>query len=196
VLFDVGGVLSQDRVEDKLADLAAKHRVSYAELLAVKDPIRLEADLGRISDGEFWRQVLATVGVTASRADLAIEPYLAEVPGTLAEVRRLRGQVRMGILSNDSRELSRARRDRHGFDQLFDPIIISAHVGMVKPHGEIYEYAVDLLGVAAERCLFIDNLADNVAAARRCGLAALHFTTAARLATDLEAFRWLPPGDD
>ncbi|MBW2523723.1 MAG: HAD family phosphatase [Deltaproteobacteria bacterium] len=196
LLFDVGGVLSQDRVEDKLADLARKYGVSYERLIAVKDPIRLDADLGRLSDAEFWQRTLATVGVDATEEDVDIEPYLAEVPGTLEVVRALHGRVRLGILSNDSRELSSARRRRHGFDQLFDPIIISAHIGLVKPGREIYHHALQRLGVAAERCLFVDNREDNVAAARACGLRALRFTTAARLAEDLAAFEWVAPPDD
>lgn len=194
LLFDVGGVLSRDRVEDKLADLSEVHGVSYQALLDAKDPIREAADRGAISDAEFWRRTLAAVGVAPADVDTAIEPYLAEVPGTLALARELRGRVRLAILSNDSRELSRARRDHHGLDEIFDPIIISAHVGLVKPSAAIYRYALERLQLPAERCLFIDNLSENVAAARRCGLHAVRFRGAQALRHDLRSFTLVPPG--
>lgn len=187
VLFDVGGVLSEDRVEHKLADLAARYDVSFERLMAEKDPVRLRADLGQISDADFWREVLATVGVEATPQDVAIESYLEAVPGTLELARQLYGRVRLAILSNDSRELSQARREHHGLDALFNPILISAYIGLVKPDPRVFHHALAELQVPPAACLFIDNVTENVAAAESVGLRALRFRNATDLAAELQA---------
>lgn len=182
MLFDVGGVLSRDMIEIKLRDLARRHRLPEAELLRAGLALREKADLGQLSDPEYWAQVLRGAGVEPAAQDSAIEPYLEAVPGTLELARRLKARgLRVGILSNDSVEMARARRTRHGFDAVFDPIVISGEIGKAKPWRPIYDHAIERLGLPPSQVLFIDNREENVAGARAAGLQALRFEDAARL---------------
>ena len=52
----------------------------------------------------------------------------------------------------------------------FDARVFSYEVGAMKPGPEIYRVAVAAAGCEAEECFFIDDLAENVEAARREGL--------------------------
>lgn len=186
VLFDVGGVLSRDMIETKLADLARRHGLPEAELLRAGLALRERADLGRLSDAEYWGQVLRQAGAEPADGDAAIEPYLEPVPGTLELARRLKARgLRVGILSNDSVQMARARRDRHGFDAVFDPIVISGEIGKVKPAPGVYDHAVQTLGLPPAEVLFIDNREENVQGARARGLRALRFESAAQLEREL-----------
>lgn len=191
VLFDVGGVLSEEMIERKLTDLAREHGVPAERLLSLRPSLRLEADLGKISDRDFWRGILRQAGVTAkiSEEDLRIDCYLTPVQGTLELARRLKPRYRVGILSNDSREMAQARRDTLGFDAVFDraAVIISAEVGLAKPDPKIYDLAVRRLGVDPGRCLLIDDRPDNVQAARSCGLQAIQFSSALQLERELRS---------
>ena len=58
-----------------------------------------------------------------------------------------------------------------------------AHVTIdtTKPGPEIFALALRRFGVAPADCLFIDDVAANVAGARAAGLAAVQFTSAAAL---------------
>jgi 2-haloacid dehalogenase len=47
---------------------------------------------------------------------------------------------------------------------------------MVKPDPEIYLHLLSTCGLSAESCLFIDDVARNVEAARQIGLQAIQFT--------------------
>jgi putative hydrolase of the HAD superfamily len=186
ILFDVGGVLSRDMIDTKLRDLARKYRVEEERLLGPGLQLRVKADLGQMSDGDYWRQVLDQVGVSATVGDLEIGTYLTLVPGTLELARRLKNRGhRVGILSNDSREMAAARREKLGFDALFEPVFISGELGMAKPKPGIYNYAVEWLQVRPGEVLFIDNRQVNVDGARALGLQAVHFENAAQLEGEL-----------
>ena len=52
----------------------------------------------------------------------------------------------------------------------FDAHVFSYEVGAMKPGPEIYEAAVEAAGCEASECFFVDDLAENVEAARAAGL--------------------------
>ncbi|MFN8188796.1 MAG: HAD family phosphatase [Gaiellales bacterium] len=56
---------------------------------------------------------------------------------------------------------------------LFDATVISGDVGLHKPQPEIYELGAERIGVAPERCAFVDDLRENVAGAESVGMAAI-----------------------
>jgi putative hydrolase of the HAD superfamily len=185
IVFDVGGVLSKDMIDTKLLDLAASYDLDADALLGVKSQYRDAADLGEISDQEFWIQILDRFGVQATEEDTEIDSYLVPVEGTLAIARSLSGKYRTAILSNDSKEMSSLRRKKFGFDAIFNPIIISGYVGVKKPDGRIYDILMEKIGSPAGECLFIDNNPDNVNAARKAGIRAILFEDAEQLRVEL-----------
>ena len=59
---------------------------------------------------------------------------------------------------------------RHGWDDMFDEVIISGEVGMRKPDAEIYHHTLDLLKVEPQDSVFVDDLAHNIKAATELGM--------------------------
>jgi len=53
---------------------------------------------------------------------------------------------------------------------LFEHVIESSKLGMRKPDPRIYRHACDLLGVAPERCVYLDDLGINLKPARAMGM--------------------------
>jgi epoxide hydrolase-like predicted phosphatase len=91
-------------------------------------------------------------------------------------MRELRGRgLRMALLTNNVREWEPLWRAMVPIDELFELVVDSAFVGCRKPEREIYEIALDRLGVGAEDCLFIDDVEVNCEAARELGMTAVHF---------------------
>ncbi|WP_369216678.1 HAD-IA family hydrolase [Streptomyces flavofungini] len=70
-----------------------------------------------------------------------------------------------------------------GPDGLFDAVLSSADLGVVKPDRAIYEAAVRRAGVPADCCLFVDDRQENVDAAVALGMRGLLY----REPSDLEA---------
>ncbi len=106
-------------------------------------------------------------------------------------VRGLRGRgVRTALLTNNVREwepLWRAKLPE--VDELFEVVVDSAFVGLRKPDHAIYELTLERLGgVAAERCVFVDDLDVNCEAARGLGMAAVRFESAEQAIPEIEAF--------
>ena len=81
---------------------------------------------------------------------------------------------------------------RHGWDDMFDVVVISGEVGMRKPEERIFQRALDEVGLPAGACVFVDDHPVNVRAATDLGLVAVHHTDYARTAAELEALFGLP----
>jgi putative hydrolase of the HAD superfamily len=96
-------------------------------------------------------------------------------------VRARRHGLRTALLSNSWGN----SYPRDGWDDMFDVVVISGEVGMRKPETAIFELTWTRMGVAADECVFVDDLEVNVAAARDLGMTAIlhrcYDETAARL---------------
>lgn len=98
-----------------------------------------------------------------------------------------RAGVRTALLSNS---WGSEGYPRERFPELFDVVVISGEVGIRKPDPAIFSLTIDRLGVAASRCVFVDDLDTNVAVAEEVGMAGvLHrnaHTTIPRIASLLD----------
>jgi putative hydrolase of the HAD superfamily len=87
----------------------------------------------------------------------------------IAVVRRLRARGwRTGLLSNSLGDDCYA-----GFDlpSMFDTVTLSRDIAARKPSRLAYRIAGERLGAAPEQAVMVDDLEQNVAAARRLGMA-------------------------
>jgi epoxide hydrolase-like predicted phosphatase len=83
--------------------------------------------------------------------------------------------LKMAMLTNNVREWEPLWRSMLPVDEIFEEIVDSAFVGCRKPEPRIYELTLERVGVAAESCLFIDDLAVNCEGAEAAGMSAVHF---------------------
>lgn len=81
----------------------------------------------------------------------------------------------------------------HLWDGMFDVTVISGDVGMRKPEERIFRHTFELMGLAPQECVFIDDLEHNIRAGAQLGMPGIlhvdYETTLAELsallATDL-----------
>jgi putative hydrolase of the HAD superfamily len=83
--------------------------------------------------------------------------------------------LRMAMLTNNVREWEPRWRPMLPVDEIFETVVDSAFVGCRKPEPRIYEMTLERIGLPADSCLFIDDLAVNCDAAREVGLDVVHF---------------------
>jgi putative hydrolase of the HAD superfamily len=97
-------------------------------------------------------------------------------PPMIELLRELRaGGMRMAMLTNNVREWETLWRAMLPVDEIFEEVVDSAFVGCRKPEARIYELTLERIGMRAEQCVFIDDMAPNVEAARQLGFTAVHF---------------------
>ena len=89
----------------------------------------------------------------------------------MAAVRSARAAgLRTGLISNS---MGGASYDRSLFPQLFDGVVISGEVGLHKPQPEIFLLGAERAGLAAELCVFVDDLRENCEGAEAVGMTAV-----------------------
>lgn len=104
------------------------------------------------------------------------------------------GTHRLATINNESRELNRYRIDTFGLAAIFQAFFSSCYLGVSKPDARIFVIALDVLQADPAATVFVDDRAENVAAARAAGMQAIHMTDPARLPDALrDAGVTLPP---
>ena len=105
-----------------------------------------------------------------------IETIDGEIPESVGVLTALRGAgVPNHAITNFARVKFDIALEHYPFLGGFDDIVVSADVGMVKPDPRIFRLLLDRQGLDPARCLFIDDSAANIAAARELGLRVHHF---------------------
>lgn len=100
---------------------------------------------------------------------------LPVLPGMLELLRKLKADgYKLYITSNLDEKHASEMKDTV-IAPYFDAMLFSSHIRIRKPHAAFFETALTQFGLRAEECLFIDDLADNVAAAEACGIKSLLF---------------------
>jgi putative hydrolase of the HAD superfamily len=159
---------------------------SFRELL-----IALEK--GQLEEGEFEQQLAPLLG---AEPDGLIDGLFAGVhpdAPMVEAVRRARaGGIRTALVSN-SWGVHRYPHDL--FEELFDGVVISGEEGTRKPAKRMYELGAERAGIAAERCVFVDDLPFNLTPAEELGMATVHHTSAEQSIPELEQILGLPLRD-
>jgi len=106
----------------------------------------------------------------------------------IALMRELKASgMKMAMLTNNVREWEPLWRSMLPVDEIFEEIVDSAFVGCRKPEARIYELTLERIGMPAEACLFIDDLAPNIEGAEAAGMHAVHFRDNAQAIAEIRA---------
>jgi 2-haloacid dehalogenase len=92
-------------------------------------------------------------------------------------------------LSNWSGETFLRARHKYKFFDLFDDMVISGEVKMIKPEPEIFHLALQKFGKSASECIYIDDSLANVQQAQKMGFNAIHFQSPEQLKADLQEYK-------
>jgi putative hydrolase of the HAD superfamily len=186
VIFDLGGVMTEPLFHHRtdvppeffgvIAFFLGEFRDHYHLTTGVHDLHLLE--MGKISDDEFFDRMIARY---IEAGNEPMDPREAQkfvfgqgmvACGAMVDaVRQIRDAgFKTALLTNISREGEAIFTKLFPVDELFDVVVDSSKVGMRKPDPAIYRLTCERLGIAPERCLFIDDLLCNVEAAAALGM--------------------------
>lgn len=114
------------------------------------------------------------------------EMIAGPIEGTVAILRGLRDRgVPLYALTNWSAETFPVALERFDFLGWFEAVVVSGVERLIKPDPRLFELLLSRHGLRAPELAFVDDNAENVAAAAALGLHALRFTSPAALRADL-----------
>ncbi len=190
VIFDFGGVLldwNPGYLYEKLFDVQEAMNKFLVEIDFAK--WNTEQDRGRpFAEGvailsEQFPQYAELIQAYFERWEDSIG---GAIPGTVEVLARLKKQgYALYGLSNWSAETYPRVRHQYEFFDWFHSIVLSGEVKLIKPDPKIYELVLDMAGVPAEDCLFIDDSLKNIEAAMALGFMTIHFQSPEQLQVEL-----------
>jgi glucose-1-phosphatase len=193
LLFDLGRVVLDVDFNRTLRHWAVHAGCEPAQLVARfgRDELYRRHEKGEISDETFFAGLRDSLCIELSDAQF-LEGWNAifagVMPGIDELLTRAAGHLPLYAFSNTNQPHVEYFSVRYG-DVLghFREMFLSSSIGFRKPEAEAYDHVVKAIGVPAERIVFFDDLAENVGAARACGLVAVHVTSSDDVARALEA---------
>ena len=200
VVFDIGGVL---------LDWDPRH--FYRKLFG-GDETAMEQFLTRVCSPQWHAAQDLGYGIAQACGELAArhrdqaglilawaghteDMVAGSIAGSVAVFADLKRRgVSCYALSNMEAETFPLRLRKFSFLRWFDGYVISGLEGMAKPDPRIYRLLLQRYELLAAQMLFIDDKADNVAAARGVGMEAIRFESPPLLRAQLESAGLLPAG--
>ncbi|MBN1581433.1 MAG: HAD family phosphatase [Anaerolineae bacterium] len=184
LIFDYGGVISKPQNPENIKRMLELVNQDYDDFMRVYTGLRPQFDSGQLSSDAYWTIVLEHLGIEATPAaisrlnheDMASWTQINE--SMIRFLQQHRASIpKLAIISNMTWDTLLFMREHFQWLDLFDHLIFSCQLGIVKPDRAIYEACLDALAIPADECLFVDDSVANVRGAQAAGMAAIHFQT-------------------
>lgn len=174
IIFDFFGVFCPDITLEWFKKDVADWETKLPSFQAVCT----RSDYGKISRDDFFKEVSKLAGVSAHEMTKGVEAQTAINSELVTLVTQLQGNgYKIACLSNGTHEWTLRVINDHGLGNIFDKIVLSGDIGIVKPDPRIYQKALASLDVTASEAIFIDDRQVNVEAGEACGIHSFVFTS-------------------
>lgn len=200
VMFDIGGILE---VIPEGGDPATRFPALDEEwnlrlglppghLTRCVEAITADGAFGRCTYEEWCARLRASSGMSPADFDAYMAAFWDIYMGNpneelIAYFRALRPRYRTAILTNSFVGAREHEEERYGFTSMVDVAIYSHEEGVRKPDPRMYAIASERVGFPPSEIVFLDDLAENIDAARACGFQGVVFTSTPQAIADLEA---------
>lgn len=160
---------------DDVAELLVPFVTSSGGL---QDPRAIEsayraASLGDIAADAFWIRV----GLQPDVEGAYLQLHALRAGATEFMARAHASGLAVWCLSNDVGRWSQRLRESLGVEPFLAGAVISSDVRARKPDRKIYQHLLDATRLRPAELLFVDDRAQNVAAAAALGIPGVHFTS-------------------
>lgn len=189
IIFDFFGVL------------ALRHSASFRQTYYPDDPektkrtkkVQDDLGLGVIGYDDYIDELAKIGGVDRQVVLKYTEEYQSNIELLEYIGNRLKPDYRLGVISNAGADWVLSILGPTNVD-LFDDIVLSYKVGLIKPEPEIYELSAKNLGVKPAECVFIDDIATYCEGAESAGMKVVWYQNFQQMRKTLEKI--LSPGTD
>jgi len=192
VIFDVGGVLLMNRIEEILQKVAESLGIDAAGFREFQLGYHSRMQKGSMSVAEFAKIIGDKYGLGMAAEEIVKvwkRSYLDVMDvneGAMGIVKKLKQSgYKTGLVSNVPDLHAQINRERDLFKP-FDACILSCEVGLVKPEKKIFEMAADKLGLGPKECVYIDDRGKYLGVPRGMGFVVFQFRGSEQLAAELK----------
>lgn len=179
IVFDCFGVLYWDDLNRLYNLLDPKDFQGLNDLMHAFDH-------GYISQNDFVDQAAALAGVTAEEIQTVMRDKQSRNDPMIARVHELKKQYKTALLTNMGSDMLDTVFSQTETEELFDVVVVSGEVGMIKPSRGIFELTCERLGVAPEHAIFVDDRPVNTDGADHVGMKTILFTTNKQFEVELD----------
>jgi putative hydrolase of the HAD superfamily len=179
IIFDFFGVIQVDPYQRWLSKHGLKRENAFADASDV-------ADRGQMTQEQFFERLRELTGEPLDEIKAAFFENKTIDEELVKYIAELKQAYKTGLLSNSRGDYLRPILQMHGIAGLFDEIIISSEVGIIKPELPIFNLAVEKIGAPAAEIIFIDDRDYNVVAAETVGVKSILYKDLASLKEDLQ----------
>ncbi|MCA9341048.1 HAD-IA family hydrolase [Candidatus Saccharibacteria bacterium] len=170
IIFDCFGVLFRSSL-DHIRSITPSERLEELE------DYRIQHDRGYINQDNFLRHIADIIDwpVQKVKSYMRSEHILNdELVGCISELKK---EYKIGLLTNVGQGWLDEMFPAGMLENLFDSVVESSTVGIVKPEPEIYQHSARTLGLDTKECCFIDDSLRNVEGAKNVGMEVILYTT-------------------
>ena len=185
VIFDLGQVivdLNGKAVIDKLKAISSKADADYKELI-VSSPLLQLYETGKITEADFkgGMKDLLEVTISDEEFDNIWNAMLERIPVDRLELMRSLGESYQTMILSNTNRIHERRFDKMVGELMpgvkMKDLVHHAHyshdLGYRKPDPAIYSVLIERHELIPERTIFLDDMTENVAAARALGIEAI-----------------------
>ncbi len=190
VLFDFGGVFTASPffAVEAMAKEMAVNAEKFSELMFGAYHLDTEHPWHQLERGELSfdaaREQIIALGkqnnLTVDPLDLLVRMASGQLmQETMIDALRAvkAAGFATGVITNNVREFRDGWRALMPVDELIDCVFDSSELGMRKPNPAIYQHALHAMGgVSPARAVFLDDVEQNVLAAKQLGIQGIHVT--------------------
>ncbi|QBG47420.1 HAD family phosphatase [Verrucomicrobia bacterium S94] len=178
-LFDIGNVLTNFDFQQLLQAYSEHSGRPLEPQSDMDEEMYVKVEKGQLSEEDYVAYLNEAKGLNWTTENLHRiwqEMFWLNEAGNRLFNKAKASEARVYTLSNIADYHIRAIENNwNGFFEGTTGLFMSYRMGVRKPDPRIYEMVLEELGVPGEQCFFIDDLAENVAAAREQGIEAYQF---------------------
>lgn len=194
IVFDLGGVVfnwQPDAIVESIFDDPATRYLVRNEIIGHAD--WLELDRGTMALSHAIERGASRTGLSwqdVERVFEAVPKFLTPIEATIDLIHGLSStENSLFVLSNMHVASIEYLEEQHDFWGVFDGVVVSSRIKMVKPEPQIYEYLLNEFQLDAAETIFIDDMPENLAAAAAAGIQTIRFIDPAQCERDLAHVR-------
>ena len=190
IILDLEGVLLRTKDADLMVSISNALHVPYDKVYEILfGEMNDQVDLGIGTQDDFDMYIIRELGLPEGQVDVLRkvvneDSFIDDV--FLARVKELRKSYKVALLSNYSNALRGRLEHEWKISDVFDVIVISCEVGVIKPGPEIFNLTLEWLGVRADEAVFVDDRMRNIVGAKKVGIRGVFYENREQALVELE----------
>jgi putative hydrolase of the HAD superfamily len=192
IVFDLGGVLLTWKPEQIIKGIFKDREVQKIVMDEIFcHPDWVDLDRGTLDKDIAIERATLRTGLLKSEIKKLMElvPYsLIPNPEIVELVRSVKKNGnRVFVLSNMHVDSIDFIERKYPFWDVFDGMVISSRIQMVKPELKIYQHLLEKFDLVIDKTIFIDDIPENLEAASKVGMRIIKFENAFQCKEELKA---------